>query len=144
MNINEIQKIVSGLTEDEFETLKIEQNLFHKDTGLSDFNKYVRSNVKSKNGVYILFDPVEIKPIYIGMAASAHRCIDDATETRTATAPLSVPMASCYQRRRFHRMPRNFCAPTCGGHNGKPTRYHRDHHRQHDHHGLRLRCPRRR
>ena len=68
MNINEIQKIVSGLTEDEFETLKIEQNLFHKATGLSDFNKYVRSNVKSKNGVYILFDPVEIKPIYIGMA----------------------------------------------------------------------------
>ena len=38
MNINEIQKIVSGLTEDEFETLKIEQNLFHKATGLSDFN----------------------------------------------------------------------------------------------------------
>jgi hypothetical protein len=68
MNINEIQKLTIGLIEEKFETLQIEKDLFKKSTGLSDFNKHIRDNVKSKNGVYILFDPVKQKPIYIGMA----------------------------------------------------------------------------
>lgn len=65
MNIEQIKKAVSELTEKEFVTLKIDLPLV---SSSDTYNKHIENNVKRRFGVYIFFDPEKQTPIYIGLA----------------------------------------------------------------------------
>jgi hypothetical protein len=75
MNINEIQLITSGLTNNNFVTLKINITLFNDGSkkGFASYNKYVKKNVDEKYGVYIFFDPKKQTVIYIGMSGKLEK-----------------------------------------------------------------------
>jgi hypothetical protein len=75
MNLEQIKKTVSGLTNDKFVTLKIDISLFDDGSkkGYKSYNKYIKENVDKKYGVYIFFNPIKQTAIYIGMAGKLNK-----------------------------------------------------------------------